>query len=201
VKIQNVKVGVLKPAEYNPRKWSKKTLKDIQNSLENFGMVTPIIVNSAPKRKNIVIGGHLRLKVAKDFGYKEVPVVYVSIADIEKEKELNIRLNKNVGEWDYDMLKNWSEIDLIEFGFIGSELNEIFNKTVELGGGKKESIEKMELQFNEKYDYIVLLFKNKMDWLNALQKFGIKKVNYSVVKTAKIGLGRVIDGKRALQKI
>lgn len=202
MKVVYVDVKNLKSSEYNPRKWQSKAIESLKKSIEKFGIVDPIIVNSAKNRKNVVIGGHFRLKVAKDLGIKKVPVVYLNIPDIEKEKELNLRLNRNLGEWDWEMLKNWNELDLIDIGFLGEELNQIFGKkSVEIKANKKESIEKMELQFNEKYDYIVLLFKNRMDWLNALQKFDIKQVNYSLVKKAKIGLGRVIDGKKALQKI
>jgi DNA modification methylase len=62
------------------------------------------------------------LKVAKELGIEEVPVVYLDIPDIDKEKELNIRLNKNVGEWDFDLLKNFDFDSLLEFGFDESEL-------------------------------------------------------------------------------
>ena len=83
---ENVKIGELKPSPYNPRKWSEKAIADLTKSIKEFGLVDPIIVNSAPERKNIVIGGHFRLKIAKDMGFKEMPVVYVSIPDIKKEK-------------------------------------------------------------------------------------------------------------------
>ncbi|QQS44712.1 ParB N-terminal domain-containing protein [Candidatus Roizmanbacteria bacterium] len=55
------------------------------------------MVNSSPNRKDIVIGGHFRLEIAKQLRYTEVPVVYVNIPDEDKEKELNLRLNKNTG--------------------------------------------------------------------------------------------------------
>ena|SRR3990167_468522 len=116
IKIVKVKVSALKPADYNPRKWSDRALKDIKDSITTFGMVDPIIANGAPGRKNIVIGGHLRLKAAKDLGYTEVPVIYITLLDIEKEKELNLRLNKNIGEWDWSLL---SEFDRNFLGMIG----------------------------------------------------------------------------------
>jgi DNA modification methylase len=78
-------------------------------------------------RKNIVIGGHFRLKVAKDLGYKEIPVVYVNIPDVEKEKELNLRLNKNVGEWDWSLLSDFGETMLSDIGFSSEELDDIFD--------------------------------------------------------------------------
>src|SRR3990167_6617141 len=126
IKIVKVKVSALKPADYNPRKWSDRALKDIKDSITTFGMVDPIIANGAPGRKNIVIGGHLRLKAAKELGYIEVPVIYITLMDIEKEKELNLRLNKNVGEWDWDLLKNFDEEMLKGVGFGTDELDKLF---------------------------------------------------------------------------
>jgi len=68
----------------------------LQDSITRFGVVDPILINSAPKRKNVVIGGHMRLKALKALKYKEVPVVQVHIPDLEKEKELNLRLNQTL---------------------------------------------------------------------------------------------------------
>ena len=68
-------------------------------------MVDPIIANSAPKRKGTVIGGHFRLYVAGILGMAEVPVVWVDIPDEKKEKELNLRLNRNQGKFDYELLE------------------------------------------------------------------------------------------------
>jgi len=126
MKIENVKIGLLKPAEYNPRKWNQEAIDNLKKSIERFGIVDPIIVNSAPKRKNVVIGGHFRLKIAKDLGYKEVPVVYINIPDIKKEQELNLRLNKNLGEWDNNLLAKFDKELLLEAGFELIELDDIF---------------------------------------------------------------------------
>jgi len=127
LKIEYVDINQLKPAEYNPRKANKKQIDDVKKSIERFGLVDPLIVNSSENRKNIVIGGHLRLKVAKEMGYKEVPVVYVNIQDLEKEKELNLRLNKNTGEFDFDLLANFDENFLLDVGFSNEELTDIFD--------------------------------------------------------------------------
>lgn len=102
-----VPIGSLRSAEYNPRKHSDKQMRDLMESVRKFGMVDPIIANSAKSRKNVVIGGHFRLEAAKKLGMAEVPVVYLNIPDIEKEKELNLRLNKNTGDWDFEMLKEF----------------------------------------------------------------------------------------------
>lgn len=131
LKIEQVKVSDLKPALYNPRKWSESATEQLKESLLRFGIVDPILVNSAKNRANIVIGGHFRLKVAKDLGIKEVPVVYLDIPDEAKEKELNIRLNKNLGDWDYELLAEFDESLLADIGFDSEELDEIFDMTTE----------------------------------------------------------------------
>jgi len=121
-KIVYVPIEKLIPSDYNPRKASQKQLDDLKESIKRFGFPDPIIVNSASKRKNIIIGGHMRHKVASELGLKELPVVYVNIPDIKKEQELNIRLNKNSGEFDFNMLANIDEDLLKDIGFDLSEM-------------------------------------------------------------------------------
>ncbi len=132
--ITEADINALNPAAYNPRKWSEEKTKQLTDSIRSFGLVDPIIVNGAMSRKNTVIGGHFRLKVAKDLGYTKVPVVYIDIADIEREKELNLRLNKNLGEWDLDLLAEFDETILADVGFDTTELDDIFT-----GDGKSSS--------------------------------------------------------------
>jgi len=136
--VQYVPIGALKPSAYNPRKWDTTALSQLKKSIKQFGIVDPIIANGAPKRKNIVIGGHMRLEAFKELGYKDVPIVYVHISNLEKEKELNIRLNKNQGEFDFSLLANFGENILSDIGFSSEELDEVF--------GTDESPEIFDLQ-------------------------------------------------------
>ena len=118
MKTEMVDVLKLKPSEYNPRKIKPQDFSQIKKSLEEFGFVQPLVVNKAAGREGIIIGGHQRFYVAKEIGLKEVPVFYVNIPDIEREKELNIRLNKNQGEFDWEILQVNFNIDgLLDFGF------------------------------------------------------------------------------------
>lgn len=126
LKVYYVRADLLKPADYNPRKWSDDAIKQLSESIKRFGLVDPFIVNSAENRKNIVIGGHFRLKVAMDLGFADVPVVYLNIPDLEKEKELNLRLNKNTGEWDWSLLADLDSAFLDSVGFSSEELDQIF---------------------------------------------------------------------------
>jgi DNA modification methylase len=127
LKIQQVSITELKPAEYNPRVWTEHATADLKESISRFGLVDAILVNDAPDRRNIVIGGHFRLKVAQDLGFTEVPVVYITIPEPEREKELVIRLNKNTGEWDWDLLAEFDETLLNDIGFSSEEIDTIFD--------------------------------------------------------------------------
>jgi DNA modification methylase len=127
IAIQLVKITELKPTEYNPRVWSEQATADLKESITRFGLVDPILVNNAPGRENIVLGGHFRLKVAEELGIADVPVVYIAIPEAEREKELVIRLNKNTGDWDWNLLAEFDENLLTDIGFSSEELDDIFD--------------------------------------------------------------------------
>ncbi len=131
LKIHYVDTNSLHPADYNPRKWDDVAIDKLTESIQRFGLVDPIIVNSAPKRKNTIIGGHFRWSVAKKMGIKEVPVVYLNIPDIKKEKELNLRLNRNTGEWDLELLKILDIEMLLDVGFDDADLSTIWDDNLE----------------------------------------------------------------------
>lgn len=104
--MQTVEVPVdeLITPDYNPRKHDDLAKEQLKESIRRFGIVDPLVANSALTRKNIIIGGNFRLEAIKELSYTTVPVVYVDIPDLDKEKELNIRLNKNTGEFDWNLL-------------------------------------------------------------------------------------------------
>ena len=121
MKITLVNINNLNPAEYNPRQISNKQYEDLKASMEKFGCVDPIIININPDRQNVVVGGHQRLRILRELGADKVPTVSVNLSQ-EDEKELNVRLNKNGGEWDMDLLSNFDIVDLKEWGFKDIEL-------------------------------------------------------------------------------
>ena len=113
MKIENKLITDLKPATYNPRQISTKQYNDLKESVKRFGLVDPIIVN----KDNTVIGGHQRLKICKELKYIEIDCVVLDLSK-EEERELNIRLNKNTGDFDIDILANEFDIDeLTDWGF------------------------------------------------------------------------------------
>jgi len=114
MQITNIAIDKLNPAKYNPRldlKPEDKEYQDIKRSIVEFTLVEPLVVN----KDMTVIGGHQRLKVLKDLQYKEVPCIVVDL-DKQKEKMLNIALNKISGDWDRPRLKDLlEELDSGEF--------------------------------------------------------------------------------------
>ncbi len=127
IKITYVPIESIISSDYNPRKWDTVAKDQLKESITRFGVVDPLLVNGAENRKNILIGGHFRLEALKELGHTEVPVVYLNIPDLEKEKELNIRLNKNQGEFDLNLLAEFDETLLSGIGFDSEELDSIFN--------------------------------------------------------------------------
>jgi len=99
MKIKKIKIKDLKMAEYNPRVMNVIELEKLKNSIKEFGMVEPIVVN----KDLTVIGGHQRIKALKMLKYDEVPCIVVDI-DKKKEKLLNLALNRISGDWDQDKL-------------------------------------------------------------------------------------------------
>ena len=141
--IEKKKVEDLKAADYNPRKDLKPgdaEYEKLKRSIEEFGYVEPIIWN---KRTGLVVGGHQRLKVMKDLGHTEVDCVIVDL-DEQKEKALNIALNKISGAWDDTLLANLlqdldrSGYDVTLTGFDLAEAQELF------GSGSMENVHEDE---------------------------------------------------------
>jgi len=141
MKIVEKNIRDLKQADYNPRQLTEQQHKELVESLEKFGFVDPILINKNKSRKNVIIGGHQRVKVATMLGIAKVPCVELDLS-LEKEKELNVRLNKNTGEWDWDMLaNNFDTDDLLNWGFIEQELGVDSSLTFEVNNNYDQTIE------------------------------------------------------------
>ena len=95
--IQTLPVGKLIPAEYNPRKDLKPgdpEYEKLKRSITEFGYVEPVIWN---KTTGHIVGGHQRAKILIETGVTEIECVVVEMSE-EKEKALNVALNKINGE-------------------------------------------------------------------------------------------------------
>ena len=105
----------------NPRTLSKDQAAHLHESIDKFGQCEPVVINI----DGTIIGGHQRVRTMRKMGYKEIDVYVPDEPLNDKEiEELNIRLNRNVGDWDWDVLANaWDPIDLVEWGFTEKDLH------------------------------------------------------------------------------
>ena len=136
--IEKKNTADLLPADYNPRKDLKPgdaEYEKLKRSIEQFGYVEPVIWNKTTGR---VVGGHQRLKVLMDMGMTEVDCVVVEM-DEDKEKALNIALNKISGDWDKDKLAlliadlQGADFDVSLTGFEPAEIDALFKDTLKDG--------------------------------------------------------------------
>ena len=114
-KIEKRSLQELKGYDKNPRKFTKKGLEDLKQSLKRCDDANIITINA----DNTVLGGHARLEVMKQLGYKTVDVkVPDKLLNEEEVKEIVIRLNANTaGEWDLEKLAVDFEVsDLEDWG-------------------------------------------------------------------------------------
>lgn len=101
--IETISVKDINPAPYNPRKDLRpgdEEYEKLKRSIQEFGYVEPLVWN---KRTGNLVGGHQRLKILISEGATEVQVSVVDM-DLDKEKALNIALNKISGDWDDEKL-------------------------------------------------------------------------------------------------
>jgi hypothetical protein len=131
--IEKIKAELLSPAAYNPRKNLKpgdKEYEKLKRSVEEFGYIEPIIWN---KSTGNVVGGHQRLKILLDLGHTEIDCVVVEL-DLQREKALNLALNKIQGDWDETKLAElMADLDASAFevaltGFDAEEIDALLNR-------------------------------------------------------------------------
>lgn len=195
IKIIYKSVDELIPYENNPRV-NDSAIKPLCNSIEKFGFKSPIIID----KDNVIIAGHTRLKAAKRLKMDKVPCVIADDLTEEQVKAYRLADNKvgEISEWDLpklDLELMDLNLDMSEFGF-----DPIEEESKEAKENKKQ-LESMEIRVFEHHDYVVFVFDNQMDWLKICNEFGIHKVDCSYGKNKKVGVGRVFNGKRLIEKI
>jgi DNA modification methylase len=143
----HVAIDDLRPDPANPRRIDDGELEALTRSIQEFGLVDPII---ARREDNVVIGGHQRLVAARRLGLKTVPVVYVDLS-VEQARLLNIGLNKISGDWDKELLARLlaeldqaPNVDLSLTGFDDDEISKLL-KSLELRD-KKDRVESFDVE-------------------------------------------------------
>jgi DNA modification methylase len=131
--VQKIPVSEINPAKYNPRKDLKPgdpAYEKLKRSMTEFGYVEPIIWN---EETGNIVGGHQRYKILLEEGHTEVECVVVKLP-ADKEKALNVALNKVTGDWEVKALTellndlNEQDFDLTLTGFDAAEIEDLFSQ-------------------------------------------------------------------------
>ncbi len=154
LKIEEVQIDHLKELPGNPRKWTEKTTEDLSESIRRFGVVDPLVINY----DGTVLGGNFRVSVLKKLGLKTVPCVRLNITDANRARELALRLNKNIGDWNLELLAEFDQALLADVGFSSEELDDTFASEIDSAEQfdlskelKKLDIKKVEAQKGDVY--------------------------------------------------
>ena len=196
----------VKPNKENPNEHTESQVALLADFIKILGWRYPIVVSNL---SGLIVSGHCRWLAAKRLGLKEVPVDYQDFKTKADEMmqlladnripELSSRNNDLLAKVFVSVGK--LNCNLAAAGYGPKLVDEIIKKAAIKQGVQGEADPQMELQPYEHYDYIVLMFKNLHDWMRAVQLFGIKDVNFSIIeKKKRIGLGRVVDGARILRE-
>lgn len=113
--VNKISIQDIKPYENNAKKHDETQIKNVAESIKQFGFVQPIVLD----RNNEIVIGHCRYEASKLLGLEEVPCVRVDELTDEQVKKLRIVDNKaNESPWDFDLLEQELEnLDMDDFDF------------------------------------------------------------------------------------
>ncbi len=173
LKVEHRKLAELTPAPWNPRRISDHDVAALKRSLSEFGTVEPILVNEVTGH---VVGGHQRLVALLANGETETDVLVGSWPE-DREKALNIALNKISGEFDTAALSDLltelqsADFDIELTGFGQTEIDNILSGMFAKGANDINAEWKGMPEFNqedkESFRDIIVHFKDQQ----AVDKF------------------------------
>ena len=188
------KLKDLIPYENNPR-FNENAIEYVANSIKEFGFRVPIVID----KNNVIVCGHTRAKACERLGIKTVPCVVADDLTDEQIRAFRLADNKTaeIAEWDFEMLnfeiEELKAFNMERFGFD-------FEEEEKPQTAQERKLQKMELKAFEHYDYLVFVFDNQHDFINAASEFGLKKVDAGY-STRKLGIGRVLRGAELVKRI
>lgn len=162
-KLKKIDINTIKPASYNPRQISNKQYKKLGQSIEEFGLVDPVIVNL---KNNNIIGGHQRFdylyhnRKNKDFYLLELGDVGWVLTDTDliiedeaHEKALNLALNRISGEFKIDelnsILEELAEYEMTELTGFDYDLDDFEYEFVPVEDEEDEEDDDDDVDFEE----------------------------------------------------
>jgi DNA modification methylase len=128
LKIVYRRIDTLKPDPANPRRHTKKQMRQIADSIETFGFNVPLLVDGELK----VIAGHGRLLACQELGWSEVPTISLDHLTRAQTQAFMIADNRlsEIASWDDRLLaEQLKDLSLIGLDFslevTGFEVGEI----------------------------------------------------------------------------
>ncbi len=198
--------NTLKPNPANPNRHSAHQIQLLASIIKEQGWRNPVTVS---KRSGLIVRGHGRLESALLIGCETIPVDeqdYASDAEELADLLADNRLSE-LSELDEDDLRKVlrsiqgtdPDFDIELTGFMEDEIRKLMGDEAE-PADELEVIPRMECQAFETHDYLVFMFHDLRDWMQVLQQMGVREVDFSITRTTKkIGIGRVLHGKRLIE--
>lgn len=143
----------------NPRKITKKKKEELERSLENYGDFGLILLDEHDN----VIAGNMRVSVLKEKDPDTVVQCKRLIGYTQSElRAINIKDNTHSGEWDLDILADWT-----------ADLNLDLGLDLSAEDPAERRVKEMELINYEKYNYVMIVCRNELDFNELSRKLGI----------------------------
>lgn len=186
IEVVRMRVGDIQVGFGNPRRIKKNKRDDLQKSLDTFGDFGLILIDEG----NNVIAGNQRVSILREESPDTEVLCKRLIGYTKSElKAINIKANTHAGEWDLDMLADWTADINIDLGF----QDETAAKDLQ-----ERKIKEMELIHYEKYDYVMLVCKNTFDYEELISRLGIegarvRTTNKRTIKARAVWFDKVRD--------
>lgn len=156
----------------NPRKISKKKRDELRESMETYGDFGIYLIDE----KNNIIAGNQRLSIVMEINPDTVLYCKKLIGYTKSElRAINIKDNTHAGEWDLDILADWTADLNLDLGLDFTEKEP-----------EERDIKDMEPIHYEKYDYVMIVCRYETDYNDLVRKLGIEGAKIKIAKTRKI---------------
>lgn len=172
IEVCKMKVGDLKHNFGNPRKISKKKAEELQRALDTFGDFGIFLVD---EHDNVIAGNQRSIILARRDPEIEVDVKRLIGYSEAELRSINIQDNVHAGEWDLELLADWT-----------ADLNLDLGVDLDNSNPEEREVKDMELIRYEKYNYVMIVCKNEIDYNDLVRKLGIEGKKVAITQKRKI---------------
>lgn len=172
IEIAKMRVGDMKHNFGNPRKISKRKTEELERSMDMFGDFGIFLID---EHDNVIAGNQRSQILARRNPDIEVDVKRLIGYSEAELRSINIMDNTHAGEWDLELLADWTADLNLDLGI---DLN---NENPE-----ERKIEDMELIRYEKYNYVMIVCKSEIDYNDLVRKLGIEGRKVAITNKRKI---------------